>query len=211
MAPIDLVCIGFLVLFGLIGLLRGFAKQMMTLLGWFFSLLTAVILVPVLYKLLFTDGGALESFRTSFEGLFTSLTIPALDEMAVTYDVSSGGTILARWIIMFGLLLLTWIVTAIIFKLVRMIFRPFAYSEGGVKAFDRILGIFLGVVIGAAVFAVVLGILSLLRDTFTGIDDLLTKYLTDESLTVKYLSPIFDKVGEFFKGVFNVYKTTKPE
>ncbi|MCI6734202.1 MAG: CvpA family protein [Clostridiales bacterium] len=211
MAPIDLVCIGFLVLFGLIGLLRGFAKQMMTLLGWFFSLLTAVILVPVLYKLLFTDGGALESFRTSFEGLFASLTIPALDEMAVTYDVSSGGTILARWIIMFGLLLLTWIVTAIIFKLVRMIFRPFAYSEGGVKAFDRILGIFLGVVIGAAVFAVVLGILSLLRDTFTGIDDLLTKYLTDESLTVKYLSPIFDKVGEFFKGVFNVYKTTKPE
>ena len=122
MAPIDLVCIGFLVLFGLIGLLRGFAKQMMTLLGWFFSLLTAVILVPVLYKLLFTDGGALESFRTSFEGLFASLTIPALDEMAVTYDVSSGGTILARWIIMFGLLLLTWIVTAIIFKLVRMIF-----------------------------------------------------------------------------------------
>lgn len=211
MAPIDLVCIGFLVLFGLIGLLRGFAKQMMTLLGWFFSLLTAVILVPVLYKLLFTDGGALESFRTSFEGLFASLTIPALDEMAVTYDVSSGGTILARWIIMFGLLLLTWIVTAIIFKLVRMIFRPFAYSEGGVKAFDRILGIFLGVVIGAAVFAVVLGILSLLRDTFTGIDDLLTKYLTDESLTVKYLSPIFDKVGEFFKGVFNVYKTTKTE
>lgn len=211
MAPIDLVCIGFLVLFGLIGLLRGFAKQMMTLLGWFFSLLTAVILVPVLYKLLFTDGGALESFRTSFEGLFASLTIPALDEMAVTYDVSSGGTILARWIIMFGLLLLTWIVTAIIFKLVRMIFRPFAYSEGGVKAFDRILGIFLGVVIGAAVFAVVLGILSLLRDTFTGIDDLLTKYLTDESLTVKYLSPMFDKVGEFFKGVFNVYKTTKPE
>ncbi|MDD7165866.1 MAG: CvpA family protein [Clostridia bacterium] len=211
MAPIDLVCIGFLVLFGLIGLLRGFAKQMMTLLGWFFSLLTAVILVPVLYKLLFTDGGALESFRTSFEGLFASLTIPALDEMAVTYDVSSGGTILARWIIMFGLLLLTWILTAIIFKLVRMIFRPFAYSEGGVKAFDRILGIFLGVVIGAAVFAVVLGILSLLRDTFTGIDDLLTKYLTDESLTVKYLSPIFDKVGEFFKGVFNVYKTTKPE
>ena len=211
MAPIDLVCIGFLVLFGLIGLLRGFAKQMMTLLGWFFSLLTAVILVPVLYKLLFTDGGALESFRTSFEGLFASLTIPALDEMAVTYDVSRGGTILARWIIMFGLLLLTWIVTAIIFKLVRMIFRPFAYSEGGVKAFDRILGIFLGIVIGAAVFAVVLGILSLLRDTFTGIDDLLTKYLTDESLTVKYLSPIFDKVGEFFKGVFNVYKTTKPE
>ena len=211
MAPIDLVCIGFLVLFGLIGLLRGFAKQMMTLLGWFFSLLTAVILVPVLYKLLCTDGGALESFRTSFEGLFASLTIPALDEMAVTYDVSSGGTILARWIIMFGLLLLTWIVTAIIFKLVRMIFRPFAYSEGGVKAFDRILGIFLGIVIGAAVFAVVLGILSLLRDTFTGIDDLLTKYLTDESLTVKYLSPIFDKVGEFFKGVFNVYKTTKPE
>lgn len=211
MAPIDLVCIGFLVLFGLIGLLRGFAKQMMTLLGWFFSLLTAVILVPVLYKLLFTDGGALESFRTSFEGLFASLTIPALDEMAVTYDVSSGGAILARWIIMFGLLLLTWIVTAIIFKLVRMIFRPFAYSEGGVKAFDRFLGIFLGVVIGAAVFAVVLGILSLLRDTFTGIDDLLTKYLTDESLTVKYLSPIFDKVGEFFKGVFNVYKTTKPE
>lgn len=211
MAPIDLVCIGFLVLFGLIGLLRGFAKQMMTLLGWFFSLLTAVILVPVLYKLLFTDGGALESFRTSFEGLFASLTIPALDEMAVTYDVSSGGAILARWIIMFGLLLLTWIVTAIIFKLVRMIFRPFAYSEGGVKVFDRILGIFLGVVIGAAVFAVVLGILSLLRDTFTGIDDLLTKYLTDESLTVKYLSPIFDKVGEFFKGVFNVYKTTKPE
>ena len=194
MAPIDLVCIGFLVLFGLIGLLRGFAKQMMTLLGWFFSLLTAVILVPVLYKLLFTDGGALESFRTSFEGLFASLTIPALDEMAVTYDVSSGGAILARWIIMFGLLLLTWIVTAIIFKLVRMIFRPFAYSEGGVKAFDRFLGI-----------------LSLLRDTFTGIDDLLTKYLTDESLTVKYLSPIFDKVGEFFKGVFNVYKTTKPE
>lgn len=211
MAPIDLVCIGFLVLFGLIGLLRGFAKQMMTLLGWFFSLLAAVILVPVLYKLLFTDGGALESFRTSFEGLFASLTIPALDEMAVTYDVSSGGAILARWIIMFGLLLLTWIVTAIVFKLVRMIFRPFAYSEGGVKAFDRFLGIFLGVVIGAAVFAVVLGILSLLRDTFTGIDDLLTKYLTDESLTAKYLSPIFDKVGEFFKGVFNVYKTTKPE
>jgi len=211
MAPIDLVCIGFLVLFGLIGLLRGFAKQMMTLLGWFFSLLTAVILVPVLYKLLFTDGGALESFLTSFEGLFASLTIPALDEMAVTYDVSSGGAILARWIIMFGLLLLTWIVTAIIFKLVRMIFRPFAYSEGGVKAFDRFLGIFLGIVIGAAVFAVVLGILSLLRDAFTGIDDLLTKYLTDESLTVKYLSPIFDKVGEFFKGIFNVYKTTKPQ
>lgn len=211
MTLIDFVCIGFLVLFGLIGLIRGFAKQMMTLLCWFFSLLTAAILVPTLYKWLFTNGGALESLRTSFEGLFSSLTISALDNMAADYDIANGGAILARWILMLGILLLTWIVVTIIFKLVKMIFKPFAYSEGGVKAFDRVLGIFLGFVIGAAIFAVILGILVLLRDKVTAIDEFLTKNLTDDCLTAKYLMPTMNKIGEFLKGVFNVYKTTKAE
>ncbi len=211
MALIDWICIGFAVLFGLIGLLRGFAKQMITLLGWFFSLLTAVILTPILYKWLCADGGALASLRTSFEGLFASLTIPALSDMATNYGAPSGGAILARWILMLGMILLSWIVIAIVFKLIKMIFRPFAYSEGGLKVFDRILGVILGIAIGAAIFAVILGILSLLRGQITAIDELLTKYLTDESLTVKYLSPILDKISEFFKGIFEVYKTTKFE
>ncbi len=210
MALIDLVCIGFIVLFGLIGLLRGFAKQMITLLCWFFSLLTAIIITPILYKWLCADGGALASLRTSFEGLFASLTIPALDEMATSYGAPNGGAMLARWILMLGMVLLSWIVVAIVFKLIKMIFRPFAYSEGGVKVFDRILGVILGLAIGAAIFAVILGILSLLRGQITAIDDLLTKYLTDESLTVKYLSPVLDKISEFFMGIFEVYKTTKP-
>ena len=73
MAPIDFVCIGIMLLFGVIGFFRGFAKQMRTLLGWFVALIVAVLLVPPIYKVLFTGDGALESVCTSLEGLFCAL------------------------------------------------------------------------------------------------------------------------------------------
>ena len=200
-----------MVLFGLIGLLRGFAKQLVTLLGWFFSLVTAILLVPVFFKLLFADGGALASFRQSFEGAFKFFSVAKLDEMATAYGLASGGAVMARWVIMFGLLVILWIVVAIIFKILKLIVKPLTYKgQNPVVALDKVLGVILGLAIGAAIVIVIFGVLYLLRDKIVAIDDLLGKIVTEDCLTNKTAYPAAGKFGEFLKGLWQTYKTTVP-
>lgn len=211
MAPIDFICIGIVVLFGLIGLLRGFAKQLVTLLGWFFSLITAILLVPVFFKLLFADGAALASFRQSFEGAFKFFSVAKLDEMALTYGLANGGAVMARWVIMFGLLVILWIVIAIIFKLLKLIIKPLTYKDQNpVVPLDKVLGVILGLAIGAAIVIILIGVLYLLKDKVTAIDDLLGKIIVEDCLTDKIVCPAAEKFDEFLKGLWQVYKTTIP-
>lgn len=211
MAPIDLIFIGIIVLFGLIGLLRGFARQMITFLGGFFSLIAAILLVPLFYKLLFANGAALASVRETFENLFSSLTITSLNELAAKCGASGGGAILARWIIMFVLVLLLWIVLTIVFKLLKLVFKPLAYTRSnGARITDKVIGVIFGLAIGAAIVLIALWILYVLKDNIEAVESFANNLIPENCLTGKYVSPVAEKFRGFLKKIFDVYKTTIP-
>lgn len=207
MAPIDFICIGIMVLFGLIGLWRGLARQLMTLFCWFFSLIAAIALVPIFYKLLFTDGAALASLRTTLEEAFKLFSVSKLDEIAAANEIANGGAIMARWVVMFGTFLLLWIVVTIIFKLLKLALKPLAYKDPLFEV-DRIIGLFFGIAIGFVVCVIILAVLYLLRDGVHEIDNFLTNTVTPGCLTDKIVYPVAVKLGDYLKALGSFYKTT---
>ena len=209
MAPIDFVCIGIMLLFGLIGFFRGFAKQLRTLLGWFTALVVAVLLVPLLYKVLFTGGGALESVCTSLEGLFSFISIHNLEEAAVKYNLSGSDAFFARWAIMLVLLLLLWIIFTIIFKLIRIPLR--SYIEAPVAGIDKALGVMFGIFIGFMVTVLVLAVLYCFKYRLPAVGELLEKIIPENCVTNETIYALAGKIGDYFKAVRRVYVTTVPK
>lgn len=207
MAPIDFICIGIMVLFGLIGLWRGLARQLMTLFCWFFSLIAAIMLVPLFYKLLFADGAALESLRITLEGAFKLFSVAKLDEIAAANGIVNGGAIMARWVVMFGVFLLLWIVITIVFKLLKLALKPLANKDPLFEV-DRIIGLFFGLAIGFALCVLILSILYILRENSHEIDNFLTNTITSGCLTEKLVCPVVTKFESYLKSLWNVYKTT---
>lgn len=210
MAPIDFICIGIMVLFGLIGFWRGIAKQLMTLFCWFFSLIAAIMLVPVFYKLLFADGAAMASLRVSLEGVFKLFSVSKLDEIAAANGIASGGgAIMARWIIMLVLFLLLWIIVTIIFKLLKLALKPLT-NKAPLFEVDRIIGLLFGIAIGFAICVFVLAVLYLLKDNVHEVDSFLSDIIKPGCLTDKIVYPLAVKFGDYLKALWNVYKTTVP-
>ncbi len=207
MAPIDFICIGIAVLFGLIGLWRGMARQLMTLFCWFFSLAAAIMLVPVFYKLLCADGGALASLRVSLEGSFKLFSVPGLDEIAAESGIANGGAIMARWVVMFGIFLLLWIVITIIFKLLKLALKPLANKDPLFEV-DRIIGLFFGIAIGFAICVFIFAVLYILADSMHEIDLFLSDTVKPGCLTDRIVYPVAVKFGDYLKALWHVYKTT---
>ena len=201
MAPIDFVCIGIMLLFGIIGFFRGFAKQMRTL-------LVAVLLVPPIYKVLFTGGGALESVCTSLEGLFSFVSVPGLEDAAVKYNLSGSGAFFARWTVMLVLLLLLWIIVTIIFKLIRNPLR--SYIEEPVAGIDKALGVMFGIFIGFMLTVLILAVLYCFKYRLPAVGELLEKIVPENSLTNETIYALATKTGDYFKAVRRVYVTTVP-
>lgn len=179
----------------------------MTLFCWFFSLIAAIALVPIFYKLLFTDGAALASLRTTLEEAFKLFSVSKLDEIAAANGIANGGAIMARWVVMFGTFLLLWIVVTIIFKLLKLALKPLAYKDPLFEV-DRIIGLFFGIAIGFVVCVVILAVLYLLRDGVHEIDNFLTNTITPGCLTDKIVYPVAVKFGDYLKALGSFYKTT---
>ncbi len=206
MAPIDFVCIGIMLLFGLIGFFRGFAKQLRTLLGWFMALVIAVLLVPPIYKALFTGGGALESVCTSLEGFFSFISVHKLEEAAVKYNLSGSGAFFARWTAMLATFLLLWIIFTIIFKLIRIPLR--SYIEAPVAGIDKALGVMFGIFIGFMLTVVILAVLYCFKYRLPAVGNLLEKMIPENCITNETIYALANKIGDYFKAVRCVYVTT---
>lgn len=208
MATIDFVCIGIILLFCIIGLFRGFAKQLSSLFGWFLALIAAIVLTPICYKILFADDGALAGFRETFEGFFSFLSIAQVEKLSVEFGISSCGVLFARWVIMVVMILLLWIVITIVFKLFRLILSPFSFSGCHVGAFGRIIGAIFGLALGCAIVLALLGVLYALSFKHTAVQDLLDKLIVKDCFIDKYIYPIAVKIGDFLKSLHDVYYTT---
>lgn len=208
MAPIDFVCIGIMLLFGVIGFFRGFAKQLRMLLGWFVALIVAVLLVPPIYKVLFTGGGALENVCVSLEGLFSFVSVPNLEKAAVKYNLSGSGAFFARWTVMLVILLLLWIIVTIIFKLIRIPLR--SYIEAPVAGIDKALGVMFGIFIGFMLTVLILAVLYCFKYRLPAVGELLEKIVPENSLTNETIYALATKIGDYFKAVRRVYVTTVP-
>lgn len=208
MAPIDFICIGIMLLFGLIGFLRGFAKQLRTLLGGFFALFVAVLLVPPIYKILFTGNGALASVCGSLEGVFSFISTPNLEQAAVKYGLSGSGAFFARWAVMLVLLIILWVVVSIIFKLVRIPLRSFI--EEPVEGIDKALGVMFGIIVGFLITMLILAVLYCFKYRLPAVGTLLEKLIPENSVTNETVYALAQKLGDYFKAVRRVYVTTVP-
>ena len=207
----EFVCIGIIVLFALIGLLRGFAKQIVSLCCWFFALIGAILLVRPVFNLVFVDENALlPNVLPKFADVM-AFCDGFLGDMATARGLASGGTLAANWIIMLGILLILWIVVTIVFKIVKLIFRPFTTVANPIKPVDKILGFVLGAVIGVLHIFMFLTIAYLLKDKVTVVGDYLEKLkITDPHYYVNQYAYhwVEDWIGAYFKGVGEFYWST---
>lgn len=207
----EFVCIGIIVLFALIGLLRGFAKQIVTLCCWFFALIGAILLVEPVFKLVFAaDNAPLHNVLSSFAGVM-AFCDGFLGDMAAARGLASGGALAANWIIMLGILLILWILVTIVFKIVKLIFRPFTTIANPIKPVDKILGFLFGAVIGALHIFIFLTIAYLLKDKVAVVGEYLDKLkITDTSSYVYQYAYkwVADWIGAYFKGVGEFYWST---
>ncbi len=207
----EFVCIGIIVLFALIGLLRGFAKQIVSFCCWFFALIASILLVEPVFKLVFAaENAPLHSVLSSFAGVM-AFCDGFLGDMAAARGLASGGTLAANWIIMLGILLILWIVVTIVFKIVKLIFRPFTTVANPIKPVDKILGLLLGAFWGVLHIFMFLTIAYLLKDKVTVVGEYLDKLkITDTSSYVYQYAYkwVLDWMGGYIKGIGEFYWST---
>lgn len=213
MAIADIICIAVLALFALVGLIRGFAKQMVTVLGWFFALITALLLVKPTFNLLFVqEGAAFAGVADSFGGILAFCNdIGFINDYAVSLNASwTGGILMARWIILLGIALVLWIVVTIIFKILKLIFNPFAEGDNPIKAVDKILGLVFGAVWGAVLIFFVLLVAYFLKDTVSIVGEYLNEYVIKPDGFVNKYAYFYvnDWLAAFFKGVWDFFAST---
>ena len=202
---LDIICAAVVVLFGLIGYFRGFARQIFGILSGFVALVGAYLLLKPAYELVYDLflGSIIESVGGSL-GFLTFLDSTALPLGKTT------GTLLVEYASMFVLYIVLAFVVGIAWKLLKLIAHPICDIRG-IRFFDKTFGILLGFVWGILLIVALLYVATLVAGfekfglTKT-INDVL-EMLTDGSYFSKqYIVDHLDKIETFFADVWNLIK-----
>lgn len=203
---LDIVCGVILVLFGLIGFFRGFARQVFSLLSGFVAIVGAFFLLMPVYNLLY------ELFLGSIiESIGSSLTFFSfLDTFAQSAGKTSGVLIMEYVFILLVYLVLV-IVVGLLWKILKSIVHPICDLKG-IKVFDKIFGVLLGFVWGALLIIAILYILYLIpgwsfASSFAPTITDLVASLSDGSFAIgPYVLENLDKVEVYFADLWDLIR-----
>ena len=127
-----------LLIFGIIGLVRGFARQVFSVFGKIVTLIGAFLLIKPIYTL--CADLFINSFVEMLAGVFGNLTF--LDSFASTVGKTTA-TLLAEYAVMLILFVVLVIVLGLLLKLVKKIIIAIC-DLPIIKFFDRLAGLILG-------------------------------------------------------------------
>ena len=139
---LDIICGIILILFGLIGYFRGFARQIFGLLSGFVAVIGAFILLHPAYDLLY------ELFLSSIvEGIGSALSfLTFLDKTALPVGKTTG-ILLAEYLCIALVYVVLVLLVGIFWKLLKTLVHPICDLKG-IRIIDKILGVILGLVWG---------------------------------------------------------------
>ena len=147
---LDIACGVIILVFALIGIFRGFARQIFSLFGLIASLAGAILLLKPIYDIL--DGLFLGKFVDMLANLFGKMSF--LDSYAATLGKTTG-VLLSEYVVMFLLFVVLTIVLSLLLKLLKKIIIPIC-DLPFFKFFDKIFGLGLGILLGLLLIFVIL-------------------------------------------------------
>ena len=209
---LDIVCGVILVVFGLIGYFRGFARQIFGLLSGFVALIGAYILLAPVCNLLidlvfapmFGETGILATVTAILEG--SALTPELLQEQNFKILLS----VIISYVLIFIVYALLALLVGLVWKGLKSLVHPICDLRG-IRVVDKILGVVLGLVWGVLLVVTVLYVLHLAsgwKIVPEGISSAITNLidsLSDGPFVVKpFIIDYFDKIETFFAETWRI-------
>lgn len=205
---VDIVCGALLLIFGLYGVFKGFARQVFKTVSFFVAVVGAFLLVKPVYDLMY----GFQFFKTWVTQLayvvnswndvpdptfFTKLvSFFNLEELAKTHE-KTVGLLLSEYVYKAGLFVVLTILVAILLKILKGIVFPIA-DMPVIVVFDRLLGLALSLFWASLIIvAGLLLIKNALVPNFAPIAEWAAAELSEDHLVGKLLYPHVNNLGDY--------------
>ena len=203
---LDIICVAVVLLFSIIGYIRGFTRQVFGLFGKIVAIVGAYVLLMPVYNFLYSLflGSIVESLgeKLAFLSFLDGIAIPA---------GKTTGALLSEYFFLFVVFGILVFLIGLIVKLLKLIIHPICDLKG-IRFFDKLFGLGLGAVLGAVL---VVGVLYLaiwlagfenLGLTAT-INDIIAKISAGSFFSEEYVLGQLDQLATFFTDVWNLIKS----
>ncbi len=208
-AIIDIVVAVLLLVFGIYGVVKGFARQILWILSFFFAIIAGFFLLKPIYDLLYEKVSFFSSWVDSLGDALGNVNLSFLESTAAAANKTQGA-LLSEYIFKAALFILISIIAGILFKIVKHILESIV-SLPVVNVIDRILGVALGFFWVLLIVTIVMLIVTALRDKASFLDTFLTTQVEkDGCLVNKYIVANLDKIKTYFKEIFDFLKGIVP-
>lgn len=201
---LDIVCGAVLLVFGLIGVFRGFARQIFKFVGFFAAIIGAFLLVKLAYDFLYGFDFFKNLLSAMAKAFNTDGWLGALGTKITEYAAKQGktsGELWAGYVMNAILFVVLSILIGLAFKLLKKIVFPIA-DMPVINVFDRILGLAYALVLTAVALALVMLFVNyVLAPNVKAIGDFWSKSLADSPVVGKYVWQYVEKFGEWLYGI----------
>ena len=195
---VDIVCGALLLIFGLFGVFKGFARQIFKFASFFAAVIGALLLVKPAFDFSYALGCG-KSWYEAMAGAFnTDGWLGPLGKKITDYAASCGKTSGQFWagiVMNVCLFVALAILLGLAFKILKKIVFPIA-DMPVIKVFDRILGLILGLFWACLIIVCVILLLDqAIAPNVKAVNDWLVKTKADSPIVGKYLWDYIDKIG----------------
>lgn len=195
---IDIVCGALLLIFGLFGVFKGFARQIFRFASFFAAIIGAFLLVKPAFDFCYALGFGKSWFDAMAAAFNTDGWLGALGTKISDYAASYGKTSGQLWagIVMNACLFVVLaILLGLAFKLLKKIVFPIA-DMPVIRVFDRILGLLLGLFWACLIIVCVILLLDqAIAPNVKAVSDWLATTKANSPIVGKYLWDYIDKIG----------------
>ena len=202
MAIVDIVCAAVLLILGLIGLFKGFIRQIMAMVSGIVALILALFTLKYVYEFLY----GLDFVKETITAVGGNINV----DWAILKGIADSlGKTVGVMLAELGFALILFILLAIVFglliKLLKKLLTMIA-DLPGINIIDRILGFALGLFWAALILFVVFFVLYLVKDSVSAINEFLTNNVPESSYTNKWLIQNLNTIKDYIVQVFEAIK-----
>ncbi len=201
---IDIVCGVVLLAFALIGVFKGFARQIFKFLSFFAAIIGGFFLVKPVYDLLYGNVSFFKTWVNGFADVINQVAF--IKNILGSYAESVGktaGLLLSEYVFKLVLFIIISIIVGLLFKLLKKIVFPIA-DMPVINVFDRILGLIYAV---AWAVVILVGLLLLtervLAPNIAAVKTFFDDQMSNGFVVGKYLMEYVNKIGDYLWNLIN--------
>lgn len=198
MAVTDIVFIAILAAFALVGLIRGFAKQILGLVGGIVGIVVAFFVLSPVFN--FLMGIEFISATVNNIGAGMTIDLPLLRAIAESAGKTQG-LLITEYAFKLILFIVIAILCGLILKLVKNLILAIV-SLPVINVLDKLLGLALGAVWGALAIIVVFLVLFWLKDVGP-VGGFISTLAPEGSLAEQYLVANLETIRQYLLGILN--------